>query len=55
MSDKRNPDYPPHPQWDACSHKWKENEWMSERSVFCTECGAPGEQEEDDSVYWPAT
>lgn len=56
MSDNRNPDYPPSDLWDSCQHDWKdEPDSMTEGSVECTKCGAPGQRETDGSVYWPAT
>lgn len=55
MNDKRNPDYPPYPLWDSCSHEWEDVESMMDRAVECTKCGVPGQRQLDDTVYWPAT
>lgn len=55
MTDKRNPSHPPDAVWDGCEHEWVPVESMMEGAVECKKCGAPGQREDADSVYWPAT
>jgi len=52
----RHPNYPYYPRWDECMHKWIYRvDSDSDREVYCTECGCPGDVEHDGEVYWPAT
>ena len=42
--------------WDECKHEWESNvDSSSGRDCHCSKCDCPGERNEDDTVYWPAS
>lgn len=56
MADERNSSYQVDGIWDNCAHEWEDDlSSMSGRACHCVKCGCPGDREDDDSVYWPAT
>lgn len=56
MIDKRNASYPPSESYDNCSHEWESKiDDMMEGAVECKKCGVPGQKDNDENVYWPAT
>lgn len=52
----RNPMWPGHPQWDACTHEWEpvEPEDHAAANRQCVRCGCLGNYyEKQKAIVWP--